>query len=186
MNAYNDKGEKHGPWEEYHSNGNLMYKENYVNGKKHGPWEDYYFYGNLNDKGNYVNGKMNGLWEGYHPNGNLKYKVNLLNNKKHGLCEQYNFNGNLWYKENYINGNKHGLSEKYNEDDKLYLKTILSMNKYNENGFREGFWEEYDYSINLMCKENYVNGKLSGIKEWYYIGPNNFYKDELKLKEYYL
>ena len=138
MNEFNDKGERHGPWEEYSVNGTLFYRENYINGKKH------------------------------------------------GLCECYYSNGNLMDKENYINGNKHGLSEKYNEDDKLYLKTILSMNKYNENGFREGFWEEYDYSINLMCRENYVNGKLSGIKEWYYIGPNNFYKDELKLKEYYL
>ena len=26
MNAYNEQGVKHGPWEEYHSNGNLEYR----------------------------------------------------------------------------------------------------------------------------------------------------------------
>ena len=32
MNEYNDKGEKHGPWESNHINGNLWYKGNYING----------------------------------------------------------------------------------------------------------------------------------------------------------
>ena len=31
MNEYNDKGEKHGSWESNHINGNLWYKENYIN-----------------------------------------------------------------------------------------------------------------------------------------------------------
>ena len=38
---YNDKGLPHGWWESYYSNGNLMYKRNYVNGKLHGLWELY-------------------------------------------------------------------------------------------------------------------------------------------------
>ena len=35
MNQYNEKGLKHGPWEIYGSNGNLMYKGTFVNGKEH-------------------------------------------------------------------------------------------------------------------------------------------------------
>ena len=65
MNKYNDKGEQHGPWEEYYSNGKLWYKENYVNGKLHGLHEKYYSNGNLDYKENYVNGKLHGLRE-YH------------------------------------------------------------------------------------------------------------------------
>jgi antitoxin component YwqK of YwqJK toxin-antitoxin module len=54
MNKYNEKGEKHGPWEEYHSNGNLMYKENYVNGELHGLSESYYIDGKLWYKRYYI------------------------------------------------------------------------------------------------------------------------------------
>ena len=50
MNTYNDKGEKHGPWEKYHDNGNLWYKKNYINGKKHGPCEVYHSNGKVDIK----------------------------------------------------------------------------------------------------------------------------------------
>jgi antitoxin component YwqK of YwqJK toxin-antitoxin module len=39
MNEYNDNGLKEGTWEEYSSNGKLLYKTNYVNGKLHGLYE---------------------------------------------------------------------------------------------------------------------------------------------------
>ena len=43
MNKYNEQGEQHGPWEEYHSNGKLWYKANYVNGEPDGIFEWYYY-----------------------------------------------------------------------------------------------------------------------------------------------
>ena len=42
MNKYNEQGKEHGLSEVYYSNGNLMYKENFVNGKLHGLRELYY------------------------------------------------------------------------------------------------------------------------------------------------
>ena len=50
MSAYNDNGEKHGPWEIYHDNGNPWYKVNYIRGNEHGPWEIYHSNGELNIK----------------------------------------------------------------------------------------------------------------------------------------
>jgi len=50
MNAYNDKGERHGPWEIYHDNGKLWYKKNYVNGKAQGLFEIYDSNGKLSYK----------------------------------------------------------------------------------------------------------------------------------------
>ena len=47
MNGFNENGLKEGPWEEYHDNGNLWYKENYVNGERHGLSEDYNYEGDL-------------------------------------------------------------------------------------------------------------------------------------------
>ena len=50
----NEKGERHGYWEEYYSNGQLWCKGNYVNGKQHGYWERYYPNGKLNSKIYYI------------------------------------------------------------------------------------------------------------------------------------
>ena len=74
INLYNDKGEEHGYWEDYWSDGQLYYKGNYINGKKHGSWEEYWDNGQLFSKGNYINGKQHGYWEYYYRNGQLEYK----------------------------------------------------------------------------------------------------------------
>ena len=79
MNQYNDKGQRHGPWERYWSNGNPWYKTNYINGNEHGLCEDYYC-----------------------SNGNLSYKANYVNGKEHGLSERYSSNGKLYFKQYYI------------------------------------------------------------------------------------
>ena len=50
----NEKGQKHGHWEYYYSNGQLCYKGNYVNGKEHGYWEHYYGNGQLSYKLYYI------------------------------------------------------------------------------------------------------------------------------------
>ena len=63
INLYNEKGEKHGYWEDYYDNGQLAYKGNYVNGEPHGYWEVYYENGKLHYKGYYDMGKR----VGYNP-----------------------------------------------------------------------------------------------------------------------
>ena len=63
---YNEEGQEHGYWEDYHYNGNIYYKGNYHNGKRIGYWECYWFNGNLMFKGNYDNnGTKIGYWEWY-------------------------------------------------------------------------------------------------------------------------
>ena len=74
INLYNEKGERHGYWESYWSNGQLWYKGNYVNGQRHGYFESYYDNGQLMYKGDYVNGNRHGYWESYYDNGQLYYK----------------------------------------------------------------------------------------------------------------
>lgn len=53
----NDKGEPHGYWEIYYTNGQLWYIGNFVNRREHGYWEEYYPDGELIYKGYYDNGK---------------------------------------------------------------------------------------------------------------------------------
>ena len=50
----NENGERHGYWEPYYNNGQLMYKGNFVNGKQHGYWESYYDNGALKNKTYYI------------------------------------------------------------------------------------------------------------------------------------
>jgi antitoxin component YwqK of YwqJK toxin-antitoxin module len=50
----NENNQPHGYWELYYSNGQLMYKGNYVNGKAHGYWESYYENGQLTHKTYYI------------------------------------------------------------------------------------------------------------------------------------
>jgi len=66
MNQLNDKGQRHGQWEDYWSNGNLWSKGNYNNGERYGYWESYYQNGQLHWKGYFVNDKPHGYWE-WHP-----------------------------------------------------------------------------------------------------------------------
>jgi antitoxin component YwqK of YwqJK toxin-antitoxin module len=55
INLYNEKAERHGYWEEYHSNGQLWRKGNFVNGFEDGYWEWYNDNGQLMYKRNYIN-----------------------------------------------------------------------------------------------------------------------------------
>jgi antitoxin component YwqK of YwqJK toxin-antitoxin module len=75
LRPYNEWGQRHGYWEEYHSNGKLWIKGNFVNGKAHGYFEWYYSNGQLDFKGNFVYGKKHGYCEKYYTNGVLPHKA---------------------------------------------------------------------------------------------------------------
>jgi len=54
MNRRDDKGKRHGYWEDYYSHNTLMFKGNYNNGVQTGYWEWYYYNGNLLTKEFYL------------------------------------------------------------------------------------------------------------------------------------
>ena len=64
-------GKKHGPWVEYHDNGQLRSKGAYKDGKEHGPWVSYHDNGQLRSKETYEDGKEHGPWVGYTTNGTV-------------------------------------------------------------------------------------------------------------------
>ena len=75
INQYNEKGQRHGLWKFYWSNGQLTHIGTYVNGKPYGLWEFYYFNGQLFCKGTYVYGKPYGLWKYYNQDGTIEKQV---------------------------------------------------------------------------------------------------------------
>ena len=65
--------------EEYHSNGQLRYKYQYLNGEQHGEQLGYYSNGQLRYKRQYLNGKFHGEQLGYFSDGALKHKYYYIN-----------------------------------------------------------------------------------------------------------
>lgn len=72
MNQLNNKGEKHGPWEEYYNNGKLSHRGTYLNGAKVGEWVFYWVNGNLQWLGSYKMNQLIGFWVGYHSSNVMK------------------------------------------------------------------------------------------------------------------
>ena len=67
MNKLNDKGNN--------SNYNyITYKGNYINIKRHGYWECYWDNGDIMYKGNYINGNKEGYWKYFRRNETLYRK----------------------------------------------------------------------------------------------------------------
>ena len=81
IGEFNENNQRTGYWERYLSNGNIIFKGNYLNGLKHGYWENYWLNGKLLKKGNYINGKEDGYWEYYWFDGNLKSKCTYHNDE---------------------------------------------------------------------------------------------------------
>ena len=52
------------------------------NGKKHGPWVEYHENGQLSDKGTYKNGKWEGPLVGYNENGDIWKQETFKDGKK--------------------------------------------------------------------------------------------------------
>ena len=72
MNNYNENNQRHGPWEDYWSNGQIFWKGDYLNGNKNGLFETYFDNGQLYWKGKYKNGEWHGLYESYYEDGQLE------------------------------------------------------------------------------------------------------------------
>jgi antitoxin component YwqK of YwqJK toxin-antitoxin module len=104
INLYNERGQKHGYWEEYLPGGQLFSKGHWVNGNRDGHWEFYHSNGQLMWKGRYVNRNRDGYWEDYYSNGQLWSKGRYVNGEREGDWEYYHCDGKLSSKGNWING----------------------------------------------------------------------------------
>ena len=74
INKYNEKGNKHGYWETYYTNGNLWCRGNYVDGLLDRFWEVYLYSGVIGHKGCYVNSKRQFYWENFNEKVELTVK----------------------------------------------------------------------------------------------------------------
>lgn len=146
----------HGAFEKYFSNGQLFIKAHYKNGIKDGSYEQYYENGQLNFKTVYENNELSGPYESYYESGQLEFKTAYKNNKHNGPYEDYYENGQLWKKGTQKNGTWEGPYEQYFANGQISEKGTLKNGQWV--GTHEEFYENGD-------KINFINEFTREYKE---------------------
>ena len=143
-----------GTSKQFHTNGQLVTKENYKNGELHGLFEDFLDNGQLKQKGHYKNGKKLGTWERFHKNGKLMHKINYKNGRKEGLFRDlWIFYPRIYNERKFLNG-ANGPFQIFNEKGQLIQSGIF------RHGKLHGHCEFFDEEGNLTKTETWENGKL--------------------------
>jgi antitoxin component YwqK of YwqJK toxin-antitoxin module len=144
---------------EYHENGQPEEKTYYKNGKKVSKTRfDYYENGQLISIENYKNELLEGLHEDFYENGKLMTRGNYKDGKIDGLWEYFDEEGNLIgtkeYKWKEIPSDqlveREGIRYEFNSQTPFTGSSV----DYRDNG--QGFW-----------KQNYKDGKLNGLREFF-------------------
>ena len=156
-----------GEYIEYHSNGNVKSKVNYVDGKKQGEYLEYWELGRvLYIKANYEDGKLQGEYLEYHSNRNVNIRANYVDGKLQGEYLDYYYDGDFQLRKNYVDGKLQGQYLEYwgNGDFKI--------RKNYEDGKLQGEYLEYWNNGKLKSKANYVDGKQESMSLHYDIDGN--------------
>ncbi len=106
-------GEKHGPYESYHSNGKIQFQYSFQKNLKEGKWYQYRDDGTLSEEREYKNGMKEGTQISYHINEKKQFVSTYVNGKRHGESLQYNDEGKLVARSQYNAGKKIGKTQWY-------------------------------------------------------------------------
>lgn len=128
---YNARGQLDGPQYTYNYEGELQYKQKFVNGLEDGPQYEYYSSGMVYTVGNnimaaknlqaytvrnYTNGVRSGTSTKYYKDGKVKSVKEWDNDKIVGTATEYYENGGVAKVEHYNNGKLNGTSTEYYAD----------------------------------------------------------------------
>ncbi|CAN0512968.1 unnamed protein product, partial [Phaeothamnion confervicola] len=132
-------------------------------GSKNGEFKNYDREGHLLLEGNFMNGRLHGDNTGYYADGTVKHRFNYEEGNKIGTALTYHTNGKLKLKEQPSLTGQDWVVEEYTDADKL-----ISVKRF-KNKHPNGQWEfYYPDGKTERIKENYENGKLSGIRHEYF------------------
>ncbi|MCW3103549.1 MAG: hypothetical protein JWO09_1989 [Bacteroidetes bacterium] len=161
-------GRQQGMWTEYHPNGQIKSKGEYLNGKRIGEWVFYHPNGKVEQKGKYdKKGKAQGTWKWYYESGNLLREENYRNDLQDGMMTEYSDAGpdsvKVITKGEYVDGQKEGPWT-------LELPDYREEGSY-KGGLRDGEWKHYYTSTgNLRFTGKFIDGVPDGNQVFYY--PN--------------
>ena len=124
----------HGSLREYHANGLLLRREEYINGFRHGLCETYAKTGQLLTSTQYKFGQRNGLHTEYTKNGRFLFKATYKQGRYHGPFEVRHENGVSKAKGAYEYDQLHGPYECRDENNNILEKGIY------DNGQKMDLW----------------------------------------------
>lgn len=193
-------GLEHGNAFEYSDDGRIITLEEYRrgfiinreninrygrNGLKQGRWKYFYEDGSLKEEGSFRNDKKDGFFKTYDRNGNLLELTKFVDGEevidapevaKLEVITEYYETGVISKVTSYKNGVAEGVSREYAEDGSIEKAVIyaggniIAEGIMDEEGNKEGPWEEYYTEGGLRAKGSYTNNLKTG--EWVYYHEN--------------
>lgn len=193
-------GLEHGNGFEYDKDGNIItlveYRRGFTvnresinrydrNGLKQGRWKYFYENGSLKEEGSFRNGKKDGFFKTYDCNGNLRELKKFVDGEeiidapeiaRLEVVTEYYESGAISSVTTYRNGVPEGVSRKYAEDGSIEQAVIYAGGNIigegimDEEGNKNGEWEEYYADGGLRAKGSYTNNLKTG--EWFYYHEN--------------
>lgn len=176
-------GKPDGYWKTYYPTGVLKSEGNRKNYLLDRIWVFYSIYGDTIEKINYLLGRKNGYSYKYYSDrsnegefiGNVLSKELYVNDKKEGISYYYKKDGYLEkiinYRENKPDGFGYEFSDgiivtiiRYNKGNIVERERI---NRFNEEGLKEGTWKEFYKNFVVKKEEDFKNGLREGTYKEY-------------------
>ncbi len=162
INRYNEKGEKHGVWKEFYSNGRVKNEKPYIDGLLNGYYKEFDKSGQLIVSLRYQEGKL--------------IEEENIEEEHVEIINEYDEKGNVIYSGSFRNGNnKVGIHREYNSDGEVKNSMIFSNNGVllsrgiiTKEGSREGEWKDFYLSGNIKAEGKYKNNKREGKWKFYF------------------
>ena len=161
INRYDRKGLKQGRWKYFYEDGSLMEEGSFRNDKRDGFFKTYDRRGNLLELKKFVDGeevidapeiaRLDVITE-YYESGVISRVITLKNGVAEGVSREYAEDGSIERAVIYVGGN------------------IVAEGIMDEEGNKEGLWEEFYLDGSLRAKGSYLNNRKTG--EWVYYHEN--------------
>lgn len=134
-------GAKHGPWREWHANGNPKSSGSYVDGKMEGKWQTFSDDGALKNEGVYKAGRKDGTWTQYYgkDEGGTKNRVeehHAGSPEVHWIA--FRSDGTKWAEGTELSSQPNGAYTEYHANGKVAVKGDYSAGK------KAGEWSYFD------------------------------------------
>ena len=178
INQYDMDGKKQGYWEHYNPNNKHRTKGSYVNDVKDGMWVNYYSDGSIWYEEEFKNGDSTKTIIYYYENDELESKKVFVNNK---YVKDLPLTESEDKKKLFIPRRLSGEGSRWEQWNKEQpIKDGNPINQYDNEGFKQGYWEEYHDNGELFFKGNYKDDKKDGYWEYYWSNGNVYSKGNYK------
>ena len=170
--AYKD-GMKDGTWEWFPKiHGARDIRGEFLNDERHGKWEQWHLNGQLMSVGYYEHDQKTGKWDRWYENGQLEATGNFENDLKSGDWKFYFETGELWKEGPFNEGARHGVWTTYFESGKKVSEGTFVHGK------EDGVWHSWFENGQMMDEGTFRLGDMHGRWSGWYSNGNIRYEGQ--------